>query len=448
LRQEVADRQGAEAALRESEARYRILVDISPDAITLTDRDARVLMANPQARMLFGLPPDVDLQGESSLDFVAPEDRERARSDMQETLASGRPGSAEYTLKRCDGTQFAGEVSASLVPDRAGAPRAFISIIRDISERRQAQILLQRRQATLELLYQAGQVFNSTLESDQVLTTVLDEVRRGLDALVCSIWLTDPVTGESVCRQATGPECDLVRGWRLPPGKGIAGWIIEHGETVISTDVQADPRHAAEVDQKTQLPLRSMLAVPLRGKRGTVGVIEVAHGEADHFKAEDRTFLELLSFTAVSAIENAELYEQAQREIAQRRKAEETLSAANQRLQALSRQLVEVQETERRRLALELHDELGQMLNSIKLSLDLMPIDPASESQEPLRRARRLITQLIQQVRQLALDLRPAMLDDLGLVPALKSFFRQQTAQTAALRLRLRPLPIGSFKRG
>jgi signal transduction histidine kinase len=268
------------------------------------------------------------------------------------------------------------------------------------------------------------------LELDQVLTTVLDEVRRGLDALVCSIWLTDPATGEAVCRQATGPENDVVRGWRLPPGRGIAGWAVEHGESVISGNVETDPRHEGEVDQRTQLSLRSLLAVPMRGKRGTLGVIEVGHTEPGYFKVEDLTFLELLSFTAVPAIENAGLYEQAQDEIAQRRRAEETLSAANRRLQAISRQLVEVQETERSHLALELHDELGQMLNSIKLSLDLMPTDPTSESQEPLRRAQRLISQLIQQVRQLALDLRPAMLDDLGLVPALKSYFRRQTTQT------------------
>ena len=93
-------------------------------------------------------------------------------------------------------------------------------------------------------------------------------------------------------------------------------------------------------------------------------------------------------------------------------------------------------EAERRRLALELHDELGQTLNSIKLSLDMVlasaaaESEAASESQAPLRRAQYLVSQLIQQVRQLALDLRPAMLDDLGLAPALKSFFRQQTSQT------------------
>jgi PAS domain S-box-containing protein len=430
LRQEVEERHRAEVALRESEARYRTLVEISPDAIVLTDLAGQILMANPQAHLLFANTSAVNPQGINSFDFVAPQDRKRARANLQKILESQCLTAIEYVLQRDDQTQFTGELSTSLVSDDAGQPTAIISIIRDITGRQQAEALLRRRQATLELLNQASQAFNSTLELDQVLTTVLDEVRRGLDAIACSIWLTDPITGEAVCREATGPQNELVRGWRLPRGEGIVGWLIEHGTSINIADAQTDLRHYTGVDQKTQLPLRSLMGVPLRGRQGTLGVIEVAHLQADHFKADDLTFLELLAFTAISAIENAGLYEQAQREIDQRRRAEETLSAANQRLQALSRQLVEVQETERRRLALELHDELGQMLNSIKLSLDLIPANPASESQEPLRRAQRLIGQLIQQVRQLALDLRPAMLDDLGLVPALKSFFRRQTSQT------------------
>jgi PAS domain S-box-containing protein len=430
LRQEVEERRRAESALRDSEARYRTLVDISPDAIIQTNLAGRVLMANPQALALFAYTPQDEAQGEDSFGFIVPHDRERARANQKKILQSQRLTAIEYTLQRGDGTQFAGELSTSLVSDDAGQPHAFISIIRDITGRQHAEALRLRRQATLELLNRASQAFNSTLELDQVLTTVLDEVRRGLDAIACSIWLTDPATGEAVCRLATGPQNELVRGWRMPGGQGLVGWVIQHGQGFNLSDVETDLRHFTGVDQKTRLPLRSMLVVPLRGRQGTLGVIEAGNMQVGHFKADDLTLLELLAFAAASAIENAGLYEQAQSEIAQRKQAEETLSAANQRLQALSRQLVEVQETERRQLALELHDELGQMLNSIKLSLDLIPAGTAAESQEPLRRAQRLISQLIQQVRQLALNLRPAMLDDLGLVPALKSFFRQQTSQT------------------
>ncbi len=430
LREEMEERQSAEAALRESEARYRTLVDISPNAIMLLDLTGHVLMASAKAQALHAPSAGDGLEGEDVMDLIAPQDREHARAHLQSFLSGPHHDTAEFTFERPDGTQFVAEINASTVPDKSGRPTAIIGALHDVTERRKAEDQLRRRQTTLELLSRASQVFNSSLQLDHVLTTVLDEVRSGLDALVCSVWLLDPATGDVICRQASGPHNDLVRGWRLAPGQGVAGWVIQQGESVNLADVQADSRHYAGVDQETGLPLRSMLAVPLRGRQSTLGVIEVANLQVGQFKAEDLTFLELLAFTAGSAIENAALYEHAQREITQRTQAEATLSAANLRLQALSRQLVDVQETERRRLALELHDELGQMLNSIKLSLDLMPADPTSDSQEPLRRAQRLIGQLIQQVRQLALDLRPAMLDDLGLVPALKSFFRRQTSQT------------------
>ena len=72
----------------------------------------------------------------------------------------------------------------------------------------------------MELLNRASQVFNSSLQLDQVLTTVLDEVRSGLNALVCSVWLLDPATGDVTCRQASGPQNETVRGWvieTVPP---------------------------------------------------------------------------------------------------------------------------------------------------------------------------------------------------------------------------------------
>jgi PAS domain S-box-containing protein len=105
------------------------------------------------------------------------------------------------------------------------------------------------------------------------------------------------------------------------------------------------------------------------------------------------------------------------------------LTAANERLEVLSRQLMEVQEQERRHLALELHDELGQILNSVKLSLDLMSQLPAPAARSHHERAQTLTADLIHRVRELALDLRPSMLDDLGLVTALKSLCKRHASQ-------------------
>jgi PAS domain S-box-containing protein len=110
------------------------------------------------------------------------------------------------------------------------------------------------------------------------------------------------------------------------------------------------------------------------------------------------------------------------------------LRQANQDLQILSGRLLAVQEIERRNLACELHDQIGQMLTSLKLNLDMvsraLPAEDMPRAQQPLFQTGQILEQLLQQVRDLSLDLRPAMLDDLGLLPALLAHFDRYTAQT------------------
>ncbi|HEV7474796.1 MAG TPA: sensor histidine kinase [Pyrinomonadaceae bacterium] len=91
---------------------------------------------------------------------------------------------------------------------------------------------------------------------------------------------------------------------------------------------------------------------------------------------------------------------------------------------------MEVQETERRNIALELHDEIGQVLTGLKLTLEMGARLPAEEVGNGLAEARVLVNELMARVRKLSLDLRPAMLDDLGLLPALLWHFEHYTAQT------------------
>ncbi len=103
------------------------------------------------------------------------------------------------------------------------------------------------------------------------------------------------------------------------------------------------------------------------------------------------------------------------------------LTAASTRLQQLSRRLLDVQERERRHLARELHDEIGQVLTVAKIHLQSAALGPQAENvaakiREPLA----LLDRLLAQVRSLSLDLRPPLLDDLGLVPALHWLFQQQ----------------------
>lgn len=99
-------------------------------------------------------------------------------------------------------------------------------------------------------------------------------------------------------------------------------------------------------------------------------------------------------------------------------------------LQTLSYRLVDIQESERRMIALELHDEIGQLLTGLKLQLDTIAKNGAALTPHYLTRARELTDELIQKVRNLSLDLRPTMLDDLGLLPALLWHIDRFTALT------------------
>ncbi len=124
-------------------------------------------------------------------------------------------------------------------------------------------------------------------------------------------------------------------------------------------------------------------------------------------------------------------------DIAKRKQAEEErerlfeeVKAGQKRLQILSHRLVEVQEAERRHIARELHDEVGQLLTGLKLTLEMSASLPAEAIKTNLKEAQSLVNELIAQVRELSLELRPAMLDDLGLLPTLQWHFERYTAQT------------------
>ena len=185
----------------------------------------------------------------------------------------------------------------------------------DITERKRAEEALRRRNRELALLNRAGQALISTLDLDQILVTVLEEVCGLLGAVASSVWLVDPASDELVCQQATGPHSEVVRGWRLAPGQGIAGWVARHGESLIVPDARDDERYFRGVDQQIELKTRSILSVPLQAKEDVIGVLQVVGTEVDRFCSTDLELIESLSAPAAIAIENARLYE-AERKLA------------------------------------------------------------------------------------------------------------------------------------
>jgi PAS domain S-box-containing protein len=145
-----AERKRAERALRESEELYRTLVETSPDAISLSDLETTILVSNQRTATLLGFETVEEIIGKRSADFIAPEDRQRAMDNARRTLEEGIVRGVEYTFVRKDGTRFPGELSAALIVDAQGKPKAFMALIRDITERKRAEKELARTVSNLQ----------------------------------------------------------------------------------------------------------------------------------------------------------------------------------------------------------------------------------------------------------------------------------------------------------
>jgi len=131
---------------------YRSVVETSPDAIMVTDLNGRVLMCNQQAAAHHGAEGPEAMLGLSGFDFVAPEDRERAVENARRTLETGGVRNVEYTLVRRDGSRIPAELSASLIRDPQGQPRAFIAVVRNVAERKKSEDALRQSEEKFRTL--------------------------------------------------------------------------------------------------------------------------------------------------------------------------------------------------------------------------------------------------------------------------------------------------------
>jgi signal transduction histidine kinase len=117
------------------------------------------------------------------------------------------------------------------------------------------------------------------------------------------------------------------------------------------------------------------------------------------------------------------------KERVERKQAEAKRQEYSRKLQVLSHRLVEAQETERRNIARELHDEIGQALTVMQLNLQAMLQSPGTEALSPrLNESLAVVERVLEQVRDISLNLRPPILDDLGLSPALRWYTERQAA--------------------
>ncbi len=136
---DITESRQVEQALRESEARYRRLIELSPDAITLTDLEFNIIAVNQQAVKMSGANIAEELIGKNAIEMIVPEDRNLVIENAQKTMQDGMIANFEYRLLKLDGTIYPAELSATLITDKEDNPFAFISITRDITERKKTE---------------------------------------------------------------------------------------------------------------------------------------------------------------------------------------------------------------------------------------------------------------------------------------------------------------------
>jgi signal transduction histidine kinase len=264
---------------------------------------------------------------------------------------------------------------------------------------------LSQRMNDLQALYEASQVLLGQLDTTVTLAAVcrLAVEKLGLD----TAWIGQDWTGGSRLAPAAAFGCALESLPVLPMTGEIAGQpaacqALRQGQPVF----QNNP--AAFLGDEN----RATAAIPLGGGGGDLPVVLVLTSRTEDFFSPVRQRQALAFATqAELALQSARLYDQ--------------VLTARRQLESLSQRMLEVQEEERRRIARELHDEIGQVLTGLKLLLDASVTQP-----EKSAKARQMVNELIGRVRQMSLDLRPAMLDDLGLLPALIWQIDRYSSQT------------------
>ncbi|HZY42720.1 MAG TPA: PAS domain S-box protein, partial [Anaerolineae bacterium] len=151
-----AARKRAEEALRESEERYRSILNASPDDITITDLAGRILMVSPVALTIFGYEREEELLGHLVTEFIVPEDRDRAASNVALMFQGAMSGPGEYRGLRMDGSTFDIEVNGEFIRGAEGQPTGLVFVVRDITARKRAEEALRESEEKYRGLVQGS----------------------------------------------------------------------------------------------------------------------------------------------------------------------------------------------------------------------------------------------------------------------------------------------------
>ena len=308
----------AEQALRESEERYRLLVDHSPNTI-IVHVQGRIEFINQAGVNLLGGTSPHDFIGRDVYDFIHPDMWPKVRERMRAALEENKPAPPmENLYVRLDGQPVL--VESAGVPFSLRGRQAVLSTIIDISERKRVQESLQRQNAHLQALQETA----LDLISQSDLPTLLENIVKRASQLVGTssgyLDLAEPGTNRIMPTVGLGALTESLK-FPIEHGEGTTGYVWRTGQPLAVADYDAWP---GRVPGFARNLIRAIIAVPLRSGSEMLGVLGLAYGRETErsFGQEEIQLLSDFARLAVIAIQNARLFQQATQEIDERKKAE------------------------------------------------------------------------------------------------------------------------------
>jgi PAS domain S-box-containing protein len=425
-------------AVAELEGRFSRIFQASPVALGMSTIDGgRIIDVNARWLTLFGFQRD-EVVGRTNAELRLAVEPERRSGLASQARTAGIVPDTEMKVRNKSGEIL--EIVASAVRLESPDEDLWISAVVDITGRKRAEAaheaLLAREQLARaeaeQALEKLDAVYTITdrMETDHGLGELLGEVlrrlRRTLQVDHASLLLLEEEGTALYLRAIEGhrrtPDLPKVR---VPLGVGLSGRIAAENRAMIvndyaTIDLTGIQGLTAEFVRETT---QSVMGAPFHVGGKVAGVVVVTCLKARQFSAEDLRLLTLAADRVAPAIERGRLIAK--------------IRTGLERQRALSRRLLTAQEEERRRLAVELHDELGQVLTAVKINLESLQLaSGATAAPLVMDGMIQSVDEALQRVRDIALDLRPSVLDDLGL-PAAMRWYADRFARAGRLEAHL-----------
>lgn len=265
--------------------------------------------------------------------------------------------------------------------------------------------------------------------TDQDLATVLEELVKLIEEqsgkALCAVMLLDP--NKKTLHVGAAPHLPkayraAIEGAEIGPLAGSCGTACFYGKPIYVSDIGSDPLWANYRELALGHNLQACWCLPITASNDRImGTFAMYYNQPQDPQPREVELIKIAVRIAAVALE--------------RKQAQEALHASHERLHVLSQRLVEAQENERRRIARELHDEVGQGLTAVKINLQASRRISGAKVllNRQIDESITIVEQTIQQVRNISLDLRPSLLDDLGLIAALR-WYIDRVAQRSNLK--------------